>query len=176
MSLRAIPIRPHYSWLSGIHRLSDAAAIVAALWLAIQVTGHGLPESIAVVAAIGVGFYVACAELTGIYRNWRGIPLRRELSAIAITCLWTSLALLGFAFLFRQTGTVSRALMIAWCGLAPTLIGGARTVLRLALQTLRARGLNTKGFAVVGVNELGIQLARNIEGSPRTRTSVGGVL
>jgi putative colanic acid biosynthesis UDP-glucose lipid carrier transferase len=41
-----------------------------------------------------------------------------------------------------------------------------RIVLRKMQQRLRARGFNTRSYAICGLNELGIQLARNIEGAP----------
>ncbi len=52
----------------------------------------------------------------------------------------------------------------------------ARIVLRKVQQRLRARGFNTRRYAVCGVNELGIQLARNIERSPEMGLRLAGFL
>ena len=40
--------------------------------------------------------------------------------------------------------------------------------IRALQRTLRSHGMNRKTYAIVGVNELGIQLAHNIENSPET--------
>jgi putative colanic acid biosynthesis UDP-glucose lipid carrier transferase len=53
-------------------------------------------------------------------------------------------------------------------------MAAARIVLRKVQQRLRARGLNIRRFAVCGVNELGIQLARNIEGAPELGLRLAG--
>jgi putative colanic acid biosynthesis UDP-glucose lipid carrier transferase len=42
----------------------------------------------------------------------------------------------------------------------------SRIVLRKLQHLLRARGFNSRHFAICGVNELGIQLARNVEQAP----------
>ena len=52
----------------------------------------------------------------------------------------------------------------------------ARIVMRKIQQRLRARGFNTRTYAVCGVNELGIQLARNIESCPGNRPAAGRLL
>ena len=50
----------------------------------------------------------------------------------------------------------------------------ARIVLRKIQQRLRARGFNTRSYAICGVNELGIQLARNIERAPEMGLRLAG--
>jgi putative colanic acid biosynthesis UDP-glucose lipid carrier transferase len=47
-------------------------------------------------------------------------------------------------------------------------------VLRKVQQRLRARGLNTRRYAICGVNELGVQVARNIESSPEMGLRLAG--
>jgi putative colanic acid biosynthesis UDP-glucose lipid carrier transferase len=55
---------------------------------------------------------------------------------------------------------------LLWIISTPLAIASARIVLRKVQQRLRARGFNTRTYAICGVNELGIQLARNIETAP----------
>jgi putative colanic acid biosynthesis UDP-glucose lipid carrier transferase len=54
------------------------------------------------------------------------------------------------------------------------LIGASRVLIRAALRTLRARGYNVRRYAVVGVNELGFQLARSIEDSREMGLKLAG--
>jgi putative colanic acid biosynthesis UDP-glucose lipid carrier transferase len=85
----------------------------------------------------------------------------------------------------------SYASKLVWVTITPALMATARIVLRKVQQRLRARGFNTRRYAICGVNELGLQLARNIETAPeiglrmegfyddrpeeRTTTAVAGV-
>lgn len=55
--------------------------------------------------------------------------------------------------------------MIAWTMATPLLVATGRVAIRVAQRSLRTRGLNTRTYAIVGVNELGFQLARNIDAS-----------
>ena len=45
-------------------------------------------------------------------------------------------------------------------------MASGRILLRMLLRNLRKRGLNTRRFAICGVNKLGVQLAQNILDSP----------
>ena len=54
------------------------------------------------------------------------------------------------------------------------LILAGRIATRWIQRTLRSLGYNTRKFAIVGVNELGFQLARNIEASPEMGLSLAG--
>jgi putative colanic acid biosynthesis UDP-glucose lipid carrier transferase len=60
----------------------------------------------------------------------------------------------------------SYASKLLWIVSTPAAMASARVVLRKIQQRLRARGFNTRSYAICGVNELGIQLARNIESAP----------
>ncbi|HEY6563117.1 MAG TPA: undecaprenyl-phosphate glucose phosphotransferase, partial [Pirellulaceae bacterium] len=48
------------------------------------------------------------------------------------------------------------------------------STLRLVQATLRAYGINIRGYAIVGINDLGIQLARNIQDSPHLGLKFAG--
>ncbi len=111
-------------------------------------------------------FYLV-AEATGAYRNWRGTSTSRELSCTLITWVSAVPVTLGLGFFANRLESLPRFTLLAWFVSAPVLITGGRTLMRLAQQMLRLNGLNVRGFAVVGVNELGFQLAKNIEQSPQ---------
>jgi putative colanic acid biosynthesis UDP-glucose lipid carrier transferase len=63
---------------------------------------------------------------------------------------------------------------LIWIVATPLAIAAARFVLRKTQQRLRARGFNNRRFAVCGVNELGIQLARNIQRAPEMGLRLAG--
>jgi putative colanic acid biosynthesis UDP-glucose lipid carrier transferase len=66
----------------------------------------------------------------------------------------------------NRLASIPRPVAVAWFIGTPLLIVLAHTAMRAVQKGLFARGINTRTFAVVGVNELGFQLAKNIAGSP----------
>ena len=66
----------------------------------------------------------------------------------------------------RSAIWVDRSLVLAWWLLAIVLIVLIRIAVRLTQCWLRSRGYNTRGYAIVGLNELGFDLARRIEQAP----------
>jgi putative colanic acid biosynthesis UDP-glucose lipid carrier transferase len=159
--------RIHEKWslLGVVHRLSDALAIAAVTWLLL----HGLPQANpdqTLPAAAAIIVYYLMAELTGLYRSWHGTGLERELACSWITWLHTLPALVLLAFFTGQGGNLPREVVLVWMLLAPVAVALCRWLIRTIQYVLRAKGLNTRGFAIVGVTELGFELARSIERSP----------
>lgn len=155
-------------------RLVDALCIVTGLWAASEIAqsepggGHVLAGS----AAIAV--YFIAAEFSGLYRNWRGARSYRELVCVFATWALSVFVLLVLGFATRYAADTPRSLVVAWLLTTPALIAGGRIVLRRGQRALRAHGLNTRSFAVVGVNELGVQLARNIDDAPEMGLKLAG--
>jgi putative colanic acid biosynthesis UDP-glucose lipid carrier transferase len=156
----------HESLLYSLHRLVDAAAICLGASVAIEYTlGAGLPDLVTIAAATILVYHVV-AELSGLYRNWRGTRLRREIACVLVTWAYVGPVLLGLGMLTQYNAEFSYASKLIWIVTTPAAMVTARIVLRKIQQRLRARGFNTRRYAICGVNELGIQLARNIETAP----------
>ncbi len=156
----------HQSLLHVVHRLIDAAAICLTVHLSLRHTAEtGLPDLLAI-AAFTILVHHAVAELSGLYRSWRGSRLRREIGCVLLTWAYAVPVLLGIGLLTRYNAEFSYETKLVWLFTTPALMVAARIVLRKAQQRLRARGFNTRSYAVCGVNELGIQLARNIDSAP----------
>jgi putative colanic acid biosynthesis UDP-glucose lipid carrier transferase len=160
--------RIHQQWsIRGAwYRLSDALSIVVGLAVAV---GHGLSASIEhyiLVAAVAIIVYGLLAEIGDMYRSWRGVSANREIMGILLSWggAWTLLLALGFAT--GHTAESSRAAMFTWLAVTPVLILASRILTRWMMRILLLLGYNTRKFAIVGVNELGFQLAENIEASP----------
>lgn len=158
-------IHAHRTFGGALARLMDAGCIVWSLYLAVQFSY--LPnEQFALVASIAVALYYLMAEVTGIYRSWRGEAGHRETLAILATWSGTLIALLTLGFLTKFTAEFSRSAILVWFLAAPLLITSNRVLTRAIQRWLHAKGLNTRTCAIIGVTELGVQLARNIEDSP----------
>lgn len=159
-------IHQHRSLSGLIFRLADSACVLSALSLAATMT-TGIDDRTrvaAMAAAVVVFFFVA--EVTCLYRSWRGDATDRELLCVLGTWFWTVLILLMLGVVTRYVGHFPRRILITWLLLAPALALSLRLALRWGVRSLHRQGWNRRRFAIVGVNELGFQLARNIENSP----------
>ena len=167
--------RIHRNWsFWGLwYRLADAICIVAGLAICaprdLLLTDHYITA-----AAIAIIVYNLLAEVGDMYRNWRGVSRHRE--GVGTILCWgiAWLILLIASFVTKHTATFSRVSMVAWLFVTPALIVAGRVVTRWCQRMRRSLGYNTKAFAIVGVNELGFQLAKNIEASPELGLSPAG--
>jgi putative colanic acid biosysnthesis UDP-glucose lipid carrier transferase len=148
------------------YRLSDALCIVASLAIACTCRVSTSVEHYATAAAAAIIVYGLLAEVGDMYRSWRGVSAQREAAGILVSwgCTLVILLLLGFAT--KRTAEFSRISLSIWFSVTPVLILASRIATRWAFQALLSLGYNARRFAIVGVNELGFQLARNIEASP----------
>ncbi|RCS41468.1 undecaprenyl-phosphate glucose phosphotransferase [Bremerella cremea] len=160
--------------LDGLYRVIDAVAIILGMVLAVLGAGEQ-PESdhrLAVAAVLAI--YYVVAEFTGVYRNWRGVSTQREIACGVLT--WTiSLGILFLcATLFHFDHSFNRYALVSWYLTTPLLMTTARMILRTIIRWMLASGVNQLGVAIVGVNELGIQLAKNIRDTPDLGMKVYG--
>jgi putative colanic acid biosynthesis UDP-glucose lipid carrier transferase len=162
--------RIHQSWslLETLNRLLDAASIVAGLMIALPHTSDVVGEHALMAAAAAIIAFYVIAGVSGLYRGWLGVSTEQELICVALTWGFTLPALLVLGFLTGRLNEFSRTTFCIWFVATPVLISGIRVTVRWVQRFLRARGINTRGFAIVGVNPVAFQLARNIEQSPHT--------
>lgn len=159
-------VRTHRSLVDIVYRLVDVAAILGAAAAAVDVTDAGKLPSIAVIGATTVLVHLVASEVSGLYRSWRGSRLSFELWCVVLNWIYAAPAVLGIGMLTRFSGEFDYATKVAWLALTPALMASGRVALRMVLRNLRRRGLNTRRFAICGVNKLGVQLSRNIQNSP----------
>ena len=126
--------------------------------------------------AAAIILYGMVAELGGIYRRWRGVSKRREMVSALFAWGMTLLLLVGLRLLRAKiTGDYSRKMLLIWFFGTPALMIAFRMGIRwLAAHVCATLGYNTRHFAVVGVTELGFQLAKNIENLPEMGLKLAG--
>ena len=164
----------HESLFYSLYRLVDAAAICLAVRVSLAETdGVALPEWLTISAATIIVFHIV-SELSGLYRSWRGTRLRGEIRCVLLTWGYTVAVLLGVGLVTQQNAGYSYESKLVWILATPAAMVAARIVLRKVQQRLRARGINIRSYAICGVNELGVQLARNIKGAPELGLRLSG--
>ena len=157
-------IHVHSSWTIWVYRGLDVLWMVVGLWAALQVP-HPRQELL-LSAAAALTAFLLLAEVVGLYRNWLGTPIQRELFTAVLVWIGTAGLLATAALLSGYEMTLERPELLRWLVLELSGLLGVRVVFRGVQQVLRANGIGTRNYAIVGINELGFELARNIEQSP----------
>ncbi|MCO6044460.1 undecaprenyl-phosphate glucose phosphotransferase [Aeoliella sp. ICT_H6.2] len=160
--------------VNSLHRLMDGVLIALCTLWALGFTPDVPTDERLVLSAAAILVYHVVAELTGLYRSWRGSQMRGELTCITLTWAYSVPVLLGVGLASGYNATLNYESKLGWVFLTPIALMAGRMVLRTLLQYLRMRGLNTKTVAICGVNELGLQLARNLTDSPELGLRVHG--
>jgi len=160
------PINHHRRLWDFIQPTLDAAAVFVSL-MAVKWVARGYVDDAAqAMGLIAVVVFLLTGQLTGLYRKNHAGSANHEISGIVVT--WTAtilvLALLGFATRYSQE--FARSVMFAWIVSAPALVGLLRMCLRIVQQGLLRRGVGTRRIAIAGLNELGLQMAENVEQDP----------
>lgn len=170
MGLPARNIRQHISFMGSLFRLVDAAAIAAGLLLAAWIFGR-VPQHDVVAGALAIAAHLLVAEFTGLYRSWRGVSSERE---VFCTLLTWALALVVVGAVGLSTLGISlaawhgkaRLMLLTWSGASAVLMIVTHALLRSFKRAFWTRGFNHRPVAIVGVTELGFQLARNLAAQP----------
>ena len=159
-------VRTHRSLVDVAYRLLDAGAILASALFATRYTDNEHLENLAVVGATTLIVHMIAIEVSGLYRSWRGSRMALELWCVLLNWIYTAPAVLGIGLLTQFNAEFSYQTKVVWLIVTPLVMGSGRVVLRMVLKDLRKRGFNTRTFAICGVNQLGLQLAQNVQSSP----------
>ncbi len=163
----AIPlIRMERPATEAILRVSDASCILVGFVAAASDAGAYNGSGYYLGAATGIVFLSFFGEVTGLYRSWRGIALYRELAASMLTWGYALVALVSTGYLTRFTDSIPRSSLLIGASMVAGLLVATRILLRWLQRSLRAHGYNTRNFAIVGVTDLGVRLARNLGKCP----------
>src|SRR5262245_48594489 len=107
-------INEHWSFLTVLHRLADAASILAATWLVYRWVHDPQEDTILLLPAAAIIGHYLISELTGLYRNWQGASLEHELACSLISWLYTVPTVVLLGFLLRHSDILPRRAVLAW--------------------------------------------------------------
>lgn len=155
-------------------RLCDAVCVALGFAAATWCPSVAVESRYLLAGAVAIIVVLLVGEGVGLYRGWRGVTLHREIALAQLTWLYSLAILLGVGFLTRYTDLVPRGGLVTVAITVAFLLAASRAVVRCLLRTLRRRGYNTRKIAVVGVNELGIRLARYAEELPELGMQLAG--
>lgn len=173
MGLPARSIRQQISSAGTLHRLLDALAVggglAAALWL-LQMSAQ--EYLLAGAAAIIVHYLLA--EVGGMYSSWRGAKGEREWLSAGATWLLSLGVVCALGFATDRLESAPRSLLALWGAVTLAGVVISRIVVRSIQRATWIRGVNTRPVAIVGVTELGFQLAQNFFAEPELGMRLAG--
>ena len=159
-------VQPAHHWPSFSLKLIDAVSIVAGLMILLWIVPELNSKSTLVIAVIAVGTFHFVAELFGLYRRWIGIAFGREITCAMMAWAVTLVILTVLGRFSVYSTELSIAALTTWFAITPVLSLSSRVFIRWHRRRMTERGINTRSYAVVGVNDLGIQLVRNVRNQP----------
>ena len=149
-------------------RTGDIVIVVCAayvmLWL--RFTSLDLPVSYAS-GLVRVALLTAVVfPAFGLYRSWRGERLRAEL--LRMWMAWTAVVglFLLMEWAFKSTDEYSRLWIGGWFGSCVVLLSASRIVVRLALRSIRASGIDTRRIVLIGATESGARMVAATRQNP----------
>ena len=159
-------IQPYVSRSRWALKLTDSIAILLGLFVMITWLPEANSKSTIVISIIAIGVFNFIADFAGLSRNWRGISFNREASCAAVVWFITFLLLSALGQFSIYSSELSGDSLLLWFTSATIISLSSRIVFRYLMRYLTEQGVNTRNYAVVGINQLGIELVRNIDSSP----------
>ncbi len=166
MNVGSHSIRIHRPSIRLIRRGLDLIGIAVGLWM-LKSSGAliGQDQFLAIFACASLT-YLFVAELLGLYAMDATTPLRRELGTTYVTWFLSLLGMLAIGAITQYGSGLTRSSFTMWGVLSGAAIGLFRVLVRMAVAHLRSHGYHNRGFAVVGITEIGVQIVKNIQSSP----------
>lgn len=156
------PLRAYESAIGVGQRIADAGWIVLAELVACRLYPQVWTSASAVAALVAVLVFYFVAEMNGLYRSWRGVPMKHEAFQAVGTWAIAATALLFLAFITKTSAEHSRVITATWFVLTPVFIVLWRVALRLVLMGRRRLGKDSQTVAIAGLTPMGIRVAERI--------------
>ncbi len=101
-----------------------------------------------------------------LYRSWRGWKFFQEF--LVILRAWGTVigVLLFYFFVFKISHAYSRVVFLIWSLSTPILLFSLHVAARKILHHFRSQGKNVRHAVIAGAGDLGVSLARELEGIP----------
>jgi putative colanic acid biosynthesis UDP-glucose lipid carrier transferase len=151
-------IRPLHSKLQALARTLDIALIVASLYVALKLYDVPLDSEYLIPCLTGAGLFSIFAENNELYQGWRGAPMFDEAVRILFSWLGAFTLLISAVYLYHPVYSYSLEVIELWLPLPPITIILTHTLRRGCLSYLRKHGFNTRTYAILGANPLGLRL------------------
>ena len=148
-------------------RCIDVGSIFAGLVVASRLWRMlGTDQLIIAGLAATIAFFTA-SGLFATYRQWRGARLANEVANSWMAWLAALVGLIVLGAITNYGSGISRMSFVIWTLATAFFFGLTRWLVRITLNHLYEKGFNQRGFAVVGVTKIGVDLTQNILDTPQ---------
>ncbi len=159
-------IRPLTSQLQGLNRALDSALVFGALYLSLLIYQEPLGAEYLLMCLAAIVLFEIFAENQEIYHGWRGAPMFDEAVRIFISWLGAFLLIVSGIYIAQSPFEFSRQVLELWLPLTPLSVISLHTCRRSLLSCLRQKGFNTRAYAILGANTLGLRLKLALSDMP----------
>lgn len=151
-------------------RIIDVAMLLTAAWAAhfFWLREYAVDQHYRIVTALGILGAIIFFEIGQVYRPWRNDAMRGEVARIVRAWLLALLAVVSIVFLVRLHvwfGSSYRWIA-SWGVLGLVCVLAARSVMSQVLRWLRSRGWSQGKIIMVGLNQMAVAVARQLNHSP----------
>ncbi len=157
-------IRPITAWTRPVHKLIDWLAIIGGLYVLVTWAPDANSRSTIMIGLVAIGIFSLAGEFVGLYRDWQGVAIERELLTTVIAWAITLVTLVFLGNFTQYSTEISTNAIFFWFVSTPVFAMSLRILFRNAIVYVNQNSSTSRGFAVVGANSLGIQLVTNIQG------------
>jgi len=146
-----------------IFRLFDLTSIALSLYLAMSV--YGISNNIYYMFAVTLAmfFFYLVAQANNIYYTGLGSTMTHRIGLVVLSSVITFLMLLTVAYLTKTTSTYSRVTISLWFVFIVFFLILWRLVLCRIRATRFKNKKNLKSVAILGVNDVGNDIAKTID-------------
>ena len=155
-------------------KFMDALSIIGGLWLLVNVIPEVNSKTTIVVSLIAIGLFYIFADIVGLYRRWHGLGFYRELGCAVFAWALTISALTMLGRFSEYSTEISAPAIVQWFAATLTFSLSFRVWVRWYHRYRAKHGHGTRKFAVIGINELGIQLTEKVVTTPDLRLTFTG--
>lgn len=157
-----------------IVRFTDALSIGIGLQLTLQILPTVDSKATIVSALVAFAVFSLVAELFGLYRDWSTVAFGRETGCSVLSWASTLIALSTLGYFSIYTTEFSSSALLVWFMITPVVALGFRVSARSLHRLINRKGINTKKYAIIGCNRLGVQLSEAMNQSQSFNLSFQG--
>ena len=167
-------IHQQFNRSNAVYRLADGLAIILGLSLTLFQNPDLNSKATIVVCLATIGLFSIISEFTGMYRNWIGSRIAGELGCSILTWTATLVGLVTLGRFSEYTTELSSWALFSWFAITPLFAVLFRMAYRLHKRLTTRLGISRKNYAILGVDEIGFQIAENIEINPEMNLNLVG--
>jgi len=156
-------------------RFIDTFAVVVCLPLAAWIMRQSLNGNYLLLLTLALLFFTLFSQVGKLYGSWRLQPLWIELVRVGLVWCAVLGALLGTAFLFKDSAVYSRLLLGVWACVVPSVMTIVRWNVRRRIRKDSSRGINVRVLAFVGAGPAAQRLAERLNLTAWMGLRVAGV-